>query len=83
VDVQWSHRLSDAWKASLGFQRSQRHMTFEEHPVIDWNAFVGCNIATSRRDHGAVCHPPEQPRPALTSGTANERVGDFFSAGAP
>jgi hypothetical protein len=24
VDVQWSHRLSDAWMASLGFQRSQR-----------------------------------------------------------
>ena len=41
VDVQWSHRLSDAWTASVGFQRSQRHITFEEHPVIDWNAFVG------------------------------------------
>ncbi|HKN86601.1 MAG TPA: hypothetical protein VJV04_07070 [Nitrospiraceae bacterium] len=41
ADVQWSHRLNDAWTASVGFQRSQRHITFEEHAVIDWNALVG------------------------------------------
>lgn len=41
ADLQWSYRLGRNWTASMGFQRSQRHITFEEHAIIDWNAFVG------------------------------------------